>query len=352
MTAGPEHPAALPDLLGSGEFSYQVSERWGRLPEGWDLGDVGGVAVDDEDNVYVFNRGPHPMLVFDRNGSFVRSWGEGLFSRPHGVSIGPDATIYCADDGDHTVRRCTLHGEVLMTIGTSGSGSSFMSGLPFCRCTHSALAPNGDIYISDGYGNARIHKYSPDGRLLMSWGAPGCSPGEFNLPHNIVCDSDGWVYVVDRENHRVQVFGENGKYETEWRNLHRPSALCLAGPSASVFYVSEIGPYYPWSRGTPNLGPRLSILDRSGGVIARLQSEPAAGTGARQFLSPHGIAVDSHGDIYVGEVSAAAWPSLFPGESPAEPLPRLRKLVKVPRDNQDSRADGQAPHPPERRSSR
>lgn len=329
MTEKAERSAPPPGQLGTGEFIYQVSEDWGCLPEGWEIGDVGGVAVDSKDRVYVFNRGPHPMLVFDSDGRLLRSWGEGVFIRPHGVSMGPDETIYCTDDGDHTVRRCSLSGKVLMVIGNIGVGSPFMSGSPFCRCTHSALAPSGEIYVADGYGNARIHKYSTEGRLLMSWGVPGCGPGEFNLPHNIVCDAEGWVYAVDRENHRIQVFDGKGHYETEWRNLHRPSALCLGRQLQKEFYVGEVGPYYPYNRGTPNLGPRLSILDQFGEVIVRLGTEPAAGTQAGQFLSPHGIGVDSRGDIYVGEVAAAAWPSLFPGRPPPERLPRLRKLVKV-----------------------
>ena len=129
--------------------------------------------MDRNDNVYVFNRGEHPMIVFDRDGNFLRAWGEGMFPRAHGVLMGPDDTIWLTDDGDHTVRQCTLDGKVLLTIGTPGKPAPYMSGEPFHRCTHTALSPKGDIYVSDGYGNARVHKYAPDGRLLMSWGGPG-----------------------------------------------------------------------------------------------------------------------------------------------------------------------------------
>ena len=117
-----------------------------------------------------------------------------------------------------------------------------MSGEPFHRCTHTAMAPNGDIYVSDGYGNARVHKYAPDGRLLLSWGGPGTDPGEFNIAHNITCDADGWVYVADRENHRVQVFDGNGKYETQWNNLHRPCGLFMPGGKCPICYIGELGP--------------------------------------------------------------------------------------------------------------
>jgi hypothetical protein len=189
--------------FGSGEYRYRVVEDWAKLPPGWSLGDVAGVGIDARDNVYLFHRGPHPLIVLDRDGNYVRSWGDEIFTRAHGVHIGPDDTIWLTDDGDHTVRQCTLDGRVLVTLGVPGEPAPFMSGHPFRRCTHTALSPKGDVYVSDGYGNARVHMYSPDGRRIRSWGGPGCGPGEFNLPHNIACDADGWVYVADRENHRI-----------------------------------------------------------------------------------------------------------------------------------------------------
>ncbi|MGE0800116.1 MAG: hypothetical protein AB7O55_17495, partial [Lautropia sp.] len=180
--------------LGDGAFAYDVQD-WARLPDEVVLGDVGGVAVDSADRVYVFNRGPHPMLVFDRDGTLLRSWGHGLFSRPHGLAVGPDDTLWCTDDGDHTVRQCTPDGRVLLELGVPGRPAAAMSGRPFNRCTHTALSPRGEIYVTDGYGNACVHKFAPDGRLLSSWGRPGIGPGEFNVPHNICCDREGRVYV-------------------------------------------------------------------------------------------------------------------------------------------------------------
>ncbi len=153
----------MTEILGDGAFRYRVEADWAKLPDGWSFNDVAAVAVDHKDRVYVFNRGEHPMIVFDREGNFMRSWGEGLFSRAHGLHIGADETLYCTDDGDHTMRRCTLEGEVLLTLGIPGKPAPYMSGEPFHRCTHTALSPQGDLYISDGYGNARVHKYSPDG---------------------------------------------------------------------------------------------------------------------------------------------------------------------------------------------
>ncbi len=314
------------NTLGTGGFTY-IAQDWAHLPDGWQFGDVGGVAVDSRDNVYVFNRGDHPMIVFDRSGRFLRSWGEGIFVRPHGIHIGPDDSVYCTDDGAHTVMRFTPEGRLLLTIGTPREAESFMSGRPFHRCTHTALSPRGDIYVTDGYGNARVHKFSPDGKLLASWGSPGIEPGQFNIPHNLCCDENGWVYVADRENHRVQVFDGDGRYETQWHSLHRPCALCRGGGANSLFYVGEVGPGLPINRLMPNLGPRITVLDERGGIVARVGGQ-GPGCGLNQFVAPHGMAVDSRGDIYVGEVSHAAWPEVFPGEPVPTGLRTMRKLVK------------------------
>ena len=184
--------------------------------------------------------------------------------------MAPDDTIWLTDDGDHTVRQCTLDGKVLLTLGIPGKPAPYMSGEPFHRCTHTALSPQGDIYVSDGYGNSRVHKYAPNGKLLMSWGAPGTDPGEFNIAHNITCDADGWVYVADRENHRVQVFDGNGKYETQWNNLHRPCGLFMPPGKCPICYIGELGPVQPVNRNVPNLGPRVTIVDNTGKRISRL----------------------------------------------------------------------------------
>ena len=316
-------------ILGQGEHRYRVIEDWAKLPPGWSFRDVAAVAVDAKDQVYVFNRGEHPMIVFDRDGNFLRSWGEGLFRRAHGLHIGPDETLYCTDDGDHTVRRCTLDGKVLLTIGIPGKPAPFMSGEPFHRCTHTALSPDQEIYVSDGYGNARVHKYDPAGRLLMSWGEPGAGPGEFNIVHNIVTDAEGWVYVADRENHRVQVFDRDGKYEAQWNNLHRPCALYGCRGHQPHFIVGELGPGMPVNRHSPNLGPRLSIVSPEGKLISRLGGKEGPGLKTGQFLAPHGLAVDSRGDIYVGEVGVTNWKSSFPDTPMPEPLRTLQKLEKV-----------------------
>ena len=310
--------------LGQDKFTYEVIENWAKLPNDWTFKEVGGVGADARDNVYVFSRGAHPMMVFDRDGNFLRSWGEGLFPRAHGVTMGPDETMFLTDDGDHTVRKCTLDGKVLFTLGTSGKPAPFMSGEPFHRCTHVAIDPrNGDFYVSDGYGNARVHKYTPDGKLLFSWGESGTDPGEFNIVHNIATDKDGWVYVADRENHRVQVFDPNGKFETQWVNMARPCGLYLDQPSG-LAYIGELGAAIGPNAKARKLGPRVSIYDTGGQVLARLGEGPE-GEEPGLFIAPHGICIDSRGDIYVGEVS---WTHTGSRLNPPREIRSLQKLAR------------------------
>jgi NHL repeat len=316
-------------ILGSGEHRYRVVENWAKLPDGWSFQDVAAVAVDSKDQVYVFNRGEHPMLVFDREGNFLRSWGEGVFRRAHGLDIDKNDLLYCTDDGDHSVRRCTLQGKIELTIGVPGKPAPFMSGEPFHRCTHTALSPQGDIYVSDGYGNARVHKFSPSGKLIMSWGSSGSEPGQFNIAHNIATDEAGWVYVADRENHRVQVFDGNGKYETQWNNLHRPCGLYCCRGKSPTFVIGELGPGMPVNLKAPNLGPRLSIVDQHGKLIARLGGEAGPGLEAGKFLAPHGLALDSRGDIYVGEVAYTNWKTSFPNTPQPKTIRSLQKLERL-----------------------
>jgi len=316
-------------ILGDGDYRYRVAEDWAKLPDGWEFRDVAGVAVDSKDQVYVFNRSEHPMMVFDREGNFLRAWGEGIFNRAHGLHVGPDDALYCTDDGDHTVRKCTTEGKVLLEIGIPGKPAPYISGEPFHRCTHTALSPDNHIFVSDGYGNARVHKYTPDGKLVMSWGGPGSDPGQFNIVHNIVADDDGWIYVADRENHRVQVFDINGKYETQWNNLHRPCGLFMPRGDCPHCFIGELGPGMPVNRHMPNLGPRLSIVSNEGKLIARLGGEEGLVNEPGKFMAPHGLAVDGRGNIYVGEVSYTNWPASFGDKPMPKLLHTLKKLEKI-----------------------
>jgi len=253
--------------------------------------------------VYVFNRSPHPVMIFDRSGNFLGSWGESYFNRPHGSRFDHNGNLYCSDDGDHTVSQFTPNGKLLKVIGQKGKPSdtgyvpqaklmdSLRSikhgGPPFNRPTGIGFSSSGEFYVSDGYGNARVHKFSPEGDLLLSWGEPGTGPGEFMLPHNVWVDRLDRVWVPDRENSRIQIFDGDGKFLTEWTNVNRPTDVFI--DKDDIVYVSE-------------LAPGVSIFTFDGKLLAAWGNEekdPATDL----FVAPHAIALDSRGDIYVGEVA-------------------------------------------------
>ncbi|MEP2027975.1 MAG: peptidyl-alpha-hydroxyglycine alpha-amidating lyase family protein [Paracoccaceae bacterium] len=319
----------MAEYLGAGPYAYEPVSDWARLPPEVRLGDVAGIAVDDKDRVYLFNRGDTPMVVLSQDGDLLATWGQGVFTNPHGASIGPDQRIYLTDNFDHTVRKFSLDGKLLLEIGTAGVSSGFMSGKPFCKCTHSAVSPSGDIYVSDGYQNACVHKFDPKGRLLKSWGSPGTGPGEFNLPHNICCDKDGWIYVADRENSRVQIFDGDGRFEAQINNMHRPSGLAITPGGCPDCIVGELASYMEVNRDFPNLGPFVSVMDQNSQVLSRLDAKVGAGLGPGQFLSPHSIAYDKKGDLYVGDVVDADWGSVMGKTRKPEHPRRFQKLKRI-----------------------
>lgn len=300
-------------------FHYRADDRWARVPNGWTWKEVTAVAIDSRDRVFVFNRGDHPVLVFEPDGTFLRSWGEGTFARPHGITIGPDDSVYCTDDLDHTVKKFTPDGRLLFTLGTSGKPSNTgatsidyrtikQAGDPFYFPTNVALSPVGEIYVTDGYGNARVHKFTPDGRLMFSWGNPGSGPGEFHVPHGIAVDREGKVYVADRENSRIQVFSPDGEFLSERTGIARPCQVAF--DAAENLYVAELGyraGMWPGTTApTPDAtGGRVSIFSPDGNLLARIGGGENP-TAAGDFFAPHDIRIDSSGNFYVSEVVFSA----------------------------------------------
>jgi DNA-binding beta-propeller fold protein YncE len=306
-----------PFIVGAGEFRYEALANWQELPPGWRFGEVAGVATDSQDRLFVFSRSEHPVTVFDRQGKFLSWWGEGLFRRPHGITIAPDDSIYCTDDLDHTVRRFSPDGQPLLTMGQSGRPSDTgiddidyrtirRAGPPFNRPTNLAVAPDGSLYVTDGYGNACVHHFTPQGKLLASWGGPGTGPGQFNLPHGIAVAPGGRVYVADRENSRIQVFTAAGKFLTEWTDVARPMQIAITRDRAFVAEVGWKAGLFPWQSPPPDApAARLSVFDLEGKLLARWggQDDPCA---PGNFFAPHDLCIDSRGDIYVGEVVLSA----------------------------------------------
>ena len=309
--------------LGSGDLLFEPVEGWEKLPQGWSFVDCPGVAVDSQDNVFVLTRGEHPIIVFDRQGNFLRSFGEGHFSssRTHGLYIAHDDSVLVADDELHTIQKFTSQGEKLMEIGQRNQPSPKWGGQPFNRPTSAAIMPsNGDIYVSDGYGNSRIHAYSGTGEYKFSWGSPGIDPGQFIRPHNIAIDSNDRIYVVDRECHRIQIFDARGNFITMWNNIHRPDAMVLRHDH---IYIGELNGMVGVDD-APGLGHRVSIYDLDGNLQTRF-GDPEEGEGPAQFIAPHGIAVDSRGDIYVSDVSYTIRGKFM---DPPRQLKNLRKFAR------------------------
>jgi DNA-binding beta-propeller fold protein YncE len=298
---------------------YRPLPEWLRLPGGYRWDEVAAVTCDAQDRVYLFNRGPLPVLVFDRDGELQQAWGAGVFRRPHGISCTPEGTLLCTDDSDHTVREFTTEGRLLMTLGTSGKPSDTgatsvdfrtirRSAGPFHYPTNVALNDKGLIFVADGYGNARIHRFSRDGQLQRSWGAPGNGPGEFHVPHGIAVDPSGIVLVADRENSRIQRFTPDGDYLDAWTNVARPCQVAV--DRHGRVFVAELGYKAGMWPGTKAPSPdatggRVSIFSADGRLLHRWGGglHPTA---PGDFFAPHDLCLDGHGDLYVAEVVMSA----------------------------------------------
>lgn len=298
-------------------IAFEVIENWEQLPGGYQHLDVDGVAVDSRDRVYLLTRKDARVIVYNPDGTFVQSWGKDIFTpRTHGIAIDKDDFIYTTDDGDHTVRKFTPEGKQIMILGipntpsdtgydiTRGLSSIAFGGPPFNRPTGVTVTDSGEIYVCDGYGNARIHRFSADGQLIQSWGEPGIDPGQFNLPHGICTDCQGRVFLADRENDRIQIFSADGEFIDQWTHLQRPTDVCI--DKNGLIYVSSLW----WRVGQRSFvnGPirhdlpgHITVLNGDGNVLLRWASADRCAPG--NFIAPHTLCVDSRGDMYVGEVT-------------------------------------------------
>jgi hypothetical protein len=276
-------------IVGMGEYKYEEIHDWARLPAGESFAMVSAMASDSQDRVFAFQRKDPPIVIFDREGNFVDSWGNGSFLYAHSIFI-EDDIIYLTDRDSSVCIIYTLDGKPIQMLGRHGVHSDTgcenpgdlvpRAAEPFNYPAEIVPSPSGDLYVADGYRNARIHRFSWDGQLKQSWGQPGkTEPGHFHLPHSLVIHKDT-IFLCDRENHRMQLFTLDGEFIEIWNDIQRPMDISVG--TDGMLYVSE--------GSVDGSSARISVLDTSGSVLSRFDCR---GPG-------HGSWVDSNGDIYVG----------------------------------------------------
>jgi len=279
--------------VGTGKYTYELIENWGKLPAGDTFGMVSAIATDSQDRVFAFQRKEPPMLIFDRDGNLTDSWGNGSFEFAHGIHIADDV-VYVTDRNTSVCIMYTLDGKPIQMLGRHGVHSDTgcenpgdlvpRAAGPFNYPAELVPSPSGDLYVADGYRNSRVHRFSNDGQLKKSWGIPGKSgPNEFHLPHSLLIDGDN-VVVCDRENDRIQVFDLDGDFKEIWDDIQRPMDISM--DTDGNYMVSE---------GQRDNSARISILDKKGGVLSRFECR---GSG-------HGSWIDSRGDIYLAGIPDA-----------------------------------------------
>lgn len=279
--------AALAQLKTGPPLPLKLVKDWAKLPDGWNTGESSGVAVDKNDNVYIFNRGAHPLIKLDKSGKFLAEYKEVPVLSSHGVRIDQEGNIWLADVKGHSILQFSPTFRLKMQIGNPGkSPGDNSTPYAFNQPTGVSFAANGDFYVSDGYGNSRVVKYSKAGDFIAQWGRKGNGDGEFDLVHDVAVDAKGNVYVADRTNQRVQVFDGAGKFVTKWTGLGSPWGLIYEARE-NVLYMCD------------GVNNRVLKLNLDGQILGELGS---FGKAPGKFDFAHNIAVDSEGSIYVAEI--------------------------------------------------
>jgi DNA-binding beta-propeller fold protein YncE len=290
----------LPGQNPAPALNYQVVPDWPQLPAGWNFQETAATAVDATNgHVWVVHRGQHPVMEFDEKGKFVRSFGDGLFERAHAIHVDPEGNIWTVDDGSHTVVKFDRAGRVRLVLGRWKQSSVQLPPMPgwgsrvitdrdmlrFNRPTDVAWDAAGNIYVTDGYGNSRVVKFSREGRFVTEWGRKGQGEGEFDTPHAVAVDKSGRVYVADRENYRIQVFDGNGKFVEQWKHVGSPWGLQIT-PGQTMWMADG------YNGRVVKLGLDGKILG-SFGVLGRLPG---------QLLFVHHLSVGPDNSVYTAEI--------------------------------------------------
>jgi DNA-binding beta-propeller fold protein YncE len=278
---------AFAQLKSGPPLTAQLVSDWAKLPKGWNFGEVSGVATDKQDNVWVFTRGAHPVMQFDRSGKFLQAWPDIKIVSSHGIRVDDEGNIWLIDVKGHVVIKCNPEGRVLMILGNrQGTAGNNDSKDAFNEPTGIAFAKNGDFYISDGYINARVIKFNRDGEYITHWGKKGTGDGEFNLVHDVCLDAEERVYVADRTNQRIQIFDTTGKFLGKWTEIGEPWGLAYSRKENCIYMCD----------GVNNRIVKLGMDGKVLGVLSSYGKVP----GKLDFVQ--NLALDSHGAIYVAEI--------------------------------------------------
>jgi NHL repeat len=291
------------DRSDGGKALYVVDPSWPQKPAEFDWKAMPGVAVDENDLVYLFTRSEPAVQIFRPDGSFVRAWHPKNYKLSHHIEIGPEGNIWLADFGTHVVEKYTPDGKLLMTLGTPGETGC--DGTHFNRPTDMAILPSGDIFVSDGYANRRIAHFDKQGRFVKQWGEDGTEPGQFALPHAIAADSKGRLYVADRNNCVVQVFDQSGKLLDFWDDIITPWGIWIT--KADEIWICGSTLKQRDKEGWKILPPSDQVLMKfnpAGKLLLEIplpmDQESLSDPGQLNWV--HAIAIDSKGNLYMGDI--------------------------------------------------
>lgn len=307
----------------TGPGTYRETPGWPPLPDGATFaGDAAAVAIGADERIYVFNRGPQRMVVLEPDGTYAGGWGSAEdYARPHGVTACADGDLLLVDAGSHVVQKVHPDGKYVMRLGADGHPSPAYSGKPFNQPTDAAEHPvTREIFVADGYGNSRIHRYDPDGRHILSWGEPGTGAEQLSNSHGLCLLDDEHLAVCDRENYRIQIFDLGGRLVDSW-HWHHPCAIRRSG---DLLFVAELGPPAYLHGSIPDMGCCVTVATLDGKVVGRL-GDRYPGVEEGRFLCPHGMAVTADGVLYVAEVNAVYLEALGLPVPPREELHCLRR---------------------------
>ncbi len=283
---------------------YEVDPYWPRRPKNATWEAVPGVAVDERQRVWLFTRSAIPIQVYDAGGKYLRGWGGDLCKTPHGLSLDHQGNVWVTDCGEHVVMQFTPEGKLTKTLGTRGVAGDDRD--HFDQPTDVAVAPDGEIFVADGYGNSRIVHFDREGEFVKQWGKPGVEPGEFSIPHAIVRDPRGRLYVADRNNVRIQVFDESGRLLDVWNNLLVPWGLCVGNDDDIWACGSSPMKWLPDQEclGCPPKDQLVMRFSPSGKLLA-LWTFPKGEDGEErpgELNWIHDVALDREGNLYVGDI--------------------------------------------------